>query len=317
VAIGTGMLLGWTFEICLAMLLNYWTTPLTKAESKKIKKTQGPRRYWLYSKWIALNQYKLFILIKWCLALAVLGFIYLQVVEFHQHSAELAPHLSEPQIMLSGTNQLGEKVVVDDYREAYFWLRDNTPEDSRVLAWWDYGYQINGIANRTTIADGNTWNHEHIALLGRCLISPERKAHRIIRHLADYVLVWSSRWVGIYGDDLAKCPHMARIASSVFFDIDHKQFYMTGPDTASPALSRSLLFNLHGYGMNPSVPKPKYFEEAFTTKNAMVRIYKVKNVAQESKKFVAANHTYPPALADVLSKSNSFQREREELYLNL
>ena len=55
-------------------------------------------------------------------------------------------------------------------QEAYWWLRDNTPEDSRVLSWWDYGYQINGIANRTTIADGNTWNHEHIALLGR--VSP-------------------------------------------------------------------------------------------------------------------------------------------------
>eukprot|EP00966_Prymnesium_polylepis_P233944 5411290-Prymnesium_polylepis.1 len=24
------------------------------------------------------------------------------------------------------------------------------------MAWWDYGYQIAGIANRTTIADGNT-----------------------------------------------------------------------------------------------------------------------------------------------------------------
>ena len=44
---------------------------------------------------------------------------------------------------------------------------DHTPEDARVMAWWDYGYQINGIANRTTLADGNTWNHEHIALLGQ------------------------------------------------------------------------------------------------------------------------------------------------------
>ena len=35
------------------------------------------------------------------------------------------------------------------------------------MAWWDYGYQISGVANRTTIADGNTWNHEHIALLGK------------------------------------------------------------------------------------------------------------------------------------------------------
>ena len=45
-------------------------------------------------------------------------------------------------------------------RQAYKWLRDNTPEDARVMAWWDYGYQIAGIANRTTIADGNTWSLE-------------------------------------------------------------------------------------------------------------------------------------------------------------
>ena len=36
----------------------------------------------------------------------------------------------------------GTYLVVDDYREAYWWLRDNTPEDSRVMAWWDYGYQV-------------------------------------------------------------------------------------------------------------------------------------------------------------------------------
>ena len=37
---------------------------------------------------------------------------------------------------------------------------------TRTLTRWDYGYQISGVANRTTLADGNTWNHEHIALLG-------------------------------------------------------------------------------------------------------------------------------------------------------
>ena len=33
-------------------------------------------------------------------------------------------------------------------------LRGNASSDARVMAWWDYGYQIAGIANRTTIADG-------------------------------------------------------------------------------------------------------------------------------------------------------------------
>ena len=57
------------------------------------------------------------------------------------------------------------------------------------MAWWDYGYQITGIGNRTSLADGNTWNHEHIALLGKCLVIPEHESHKITRHLADYVLV--------------------------------------------------------------------------------------------------------------------------------
>ena len=59
-----------------------------------------------------------------------------------------------------------------------------------MLAWWDYGYQISGMAKRVTLADGNTWNHEHIALVGLCLTSPEEEAHALTRHLADYVLVW-------------------------------------------------------------------------------------------------------------------------------
>ena len=83
------------------------------------------------------------------------------------------------------------------------------------MAWWDYGYQIAGIAERTTIADGNTWNHEHIATLGRCMASEEKEAHKMVKHLADYVLIWT----GGGGDDLAKSPHMARIGNSVYDDI--------------------------------------------------------------------------------------------------
>merc|ERR1719460_1306503 len=109
----------------------------------------------------------------------------------------------------------GEIEIVDDYRLAYGFLREETPHDARVMAWWDYGYQITGVGNRTSIADGNTWNHEHIATLGRTLTNPEKKAHNIMKHLADYVLVWA----GGGGDDMAKSPHLARIANSVFPDV--------------------------------------------------------------------------------------------------
>jgi len=31
-------------------------------------------------------------------------------------------------------------MIIDDYREAYYWLKQNTPSDSNIMSWWDYGY---------------------------------------------------------------------------------------------------------------------------------------------------------------------------------
>ncbi len=133
---------------------------------------------------------------------------------FRSYSWSISTHLSTPSIIQKGRVKDGSVVKIDDYREAYWWIRDNTPKDARVMAWWDYGYQITAIANRTTIADGNTWNHEHIALLAKIFTTEVDEAYSIARHLADYILVWA----GGGGDDLAKSPHLARIANSVYRD---------------------------------------------------------------------------------------------------
>jgi dolichyl-diphosphooligosaccharide--protein glycosyltransferase len=139
---------------------------------------------------------------------------YILCVNFTHYCWRLSQDLSNPTIIVKARLRDGTVIKLDDYREAYWWLRDNTPEDSRIMAWWDYGYQITAIANRTTIADGNTWNHEHIALLGKALTTDEEEGYQIARHLADYVLLWG----GGGGDDLAKSPHLARIANSVYRD---------------------------------------------------------------------------------------------------
>ena len=152
--------------------------------------------------------------IKAITAIIMLGTIYVQSQTFNDYSWKISSSLSNPSIILKGQTREGNVIKVDDYREAYWWLRDNTPEDARIMAWWDYGYQITGIANRTTIADGNTWNHEHIALLGKALTGSVEEGYQIARHLADYVLIWG----GGGGDDLAKSPHLARIANSVYRD---------------------------------------------------------------------------------------------------
>ena len=63
--------------------------------------------------------------------------------------------------------------ILDDFREAYYWLWQNTADNATVMSWWDYGYQIAGMANRTTLVDNNTWNNSHIAQVGKAFASPE------------------------------------------------------------------------------------------------------------------------------------------------
>ena len=243
---------------------------------------------------------------------------------FIDYSWRMAEQMSGPSIMFKANLRSGETIIVDDYREAYWWLRDNTPEDARVMAWWDYGYQITGIGERTTIADGNTWNHEHIATLGKALTSEQHKAHKIVRHLADYILIWT----GDGGDDLAKSPHMARIGNSVYRDIcpgdpTCSKFGFYGRGQPTPMMRESLLYNLHSHNIVPGVQADeKLYREVFKSKFGKVRIFKVLGVSLASKKWVAdpANRLcdaegswycpgqYPPALRRLIASRKPFSQ---------
>lgn len=261
--------------------------------------------------------------VKKIIAILCFVFVTLSWNQFAAYCDGMSHALSNPSIMFKGRASNGQEVLVDDYREAYNWLRRSTPEDSRILAWWDYGYQITGISNRTTIADGNTWNHEHIALLGMILTGPEKQSHRIMRHLADYVLVWA----GGGGDDLAKSPHLARIANSVYRnhcpnDPTCRAFgFRDRQGTPSPMMQKSLLYKLHSHNIRPGVEAdPNRFKEVFKSKYGKVRIFKILGVSKESKAWVAnpANKLcdvqgswycpgqYPPALEPVLKSKTDF-----------
>lgn len=66
---------------------------------------------------------------------------------------------SSPSVVLSSKNNDGSLHIIDDFREAFYWLRQNTKENAVVCSWWDYGYQISGMAERPTLVDNNTWNN--------------------------------------------------------------------------------------------------------------------------------------------------------------
>jgi dolichyl-diphosphooligosaccharide--protein glycosyltransferase len=73
------------------------------------------------------------------------------------------------------------------------WVSKNTPKDAVIASWWDYGYWITTIGNRTTLADNATINWTRIAAIGQMLMSEPREGVQIAKNLqADYILIYVS-----------------------------------------------------------------------------------------------------------------------------
>jgi dolichyl-diphosphooligosaccharide---protein glycosyltransferase len=76
-------------------------------------------------------------IIRRVVSLIMIIAIYIATQSFVNYCWRLQHDLSSPTIIVKARRRDGTVIKVDDYREAYWWLRDNTPEDSRVMAWWD------------------------------------------------------------------------------------------------------------------------------------------------------------------------------------
>lgn len=214
---------------------------------------------------------------------------------------------SSPSIVLSARSHDGGRIIFDDFREAYTWLKENTPEDSRIMSWWDYGYQITAMANRTILVDNNTWNNTHISRVGQAMASNEHDAYKIMRELdVDYVLVIFGGLTGYSSDDINKFLWMVRIGGSTDrgAHIKENDYYTASGDfridrEGSPTLLNCLMYKLCYYrfgqvytegGKPPGYDRVRSseignkdfeldtLEEAYTTEHWLVRIYKVKDL---------------------------------------
>lgn len=213
---------------------------------------------------------------------------------------------SSPSVVLASKNRDGSPAIIDDFREAYYWLRMNTDEDAKVMAWWDYGYQIGGMADRTTFVDNNTWNNTHIATVGKAMAVDEAQSEVIMRRLGvDYVLVIFGGMIGYTGDDINKFLWMVRISEGIWPEDVNERTYFTErgeyriDDFSTQTMRNSLMYKMSYYsfgdlyeGRDPidRVRQQKLtaqyaksihldvLEEVFTTENWLVRIYKLKDL---------------------------------------
>jgi dolichyl-diphosphooligosaccharide--protein glycosyltransferase len=210
---------------------------------------------------------------------------------------------SSPSVVLASKMPDGSQFIIDDYREAYYWLRQNTPHNAKIMSWWDYGYQIGGMADRPTLVDNNTWNNTHIATVGKAMSSREEVSYPILRqHDVDYVLVVFGGLLGYSGDDLNKFLWMVRIAEGIWPDEISERDYFTArgeyrvDEEATPTMKNSLMYKMSYYNYNSlfpagqavdrvrgvklpaESPQLNTLEEAFTSENWIIRIYKVKDL---------------------------------------
>ena len=80
------------------------------------------------------------------------------------------------------------QMSTNDWPEAMNWLKNNTSEDAIIASWWDYGYWITTLSDRTTIVDNATVIDWQIKKMAYSLITtPENSWHILNSHYTEDV----------------------------------------------------------------------------------------------------------------------------------
>ncbi|KAG5990576.1 oligosaccharyl transferase stt3 subunit [Claviceps spartinae] len=260
----------------------------------------------------------------------VVGSILVYLLMFVTHCTWVTSNAySSPSVVLASRMPDGSQHIIDDYREAYQWLRQNTKKDAKIMSWWDYGYQIGGMADRPTLVDNNTWNNTHIATVGKAMSSSEEVSYPIMRqHEVDYVLVVFGALLGYSGDDINKFLWMVRIAEGIWPDeVNERDFFTSRGEyrvdsEATETMKNSLLYKMSYYNYHTLFPPGQAadrvrgvrlpdqgpvlntVEEAFTSENWIIRIYKVKDLDN-----VGRDHTAVAAFEKGLKKKRTLKKK--------
>jgi len=177
-----------------------------------------------------------------------------------------------------------------DWIEALLWMRENLPNDAVVASWWDYGYWITTIANKTTLADNSTMDEGRIKKIAQAFLSNETEALRLLKEMgATHVVVFEAfdpntgfLFGGRGWGDFVKSYWMARIAGLnvtdyMTYNSQYGVYLPTGPKAPQTTLYR-LIFNTRSelwasWGIR--IPKPEHFELVFQSSHGFVFVYKI------------------------------------------
>jgi dolichyl-diphosphooligosaccharide--protein glycosyltransferase len=162
-----------------------------------------------------------------------------------------------------------------DWLQALSWMSDNLPDDAIVVSWWDYGYWIEALANKTTLADGATINRNQIANIAKMMmLPPEESISLFQKYNATHVLVFITYDPGtgqsIPVGDNVKWHWMVRIGGFNESDFDPIYDPNTGQTVPTDNFTNSTI-----NGLLTGRYDEVRFEPVFFSEYAFVRIYRI------------------------------------------
>ena len=98
--------------------------------------------------------------------------------------------IDEPPVLLTGATS---NPPSNDWKDTLEWMKNNTPENSVIASWWDYGYWIQTLGERATISDNSTIHSNLIAEHAKMLLSNPDTSWKMLQEMdADYVVIFVS-----------------------------------------------------------------------------------------------------------------------------
>jgi dolichyl-diphosphooligosaccharide--protein glycosyltransferase len=159
------------------------------SKSKKVKKknVEGSKVLPVKSRWMILS-YVVLIIAMLCIPMV-----------YPPNSNWLSSADIPPSIANGGT---GYRLQTNDWIDTLNWIAKDTPKNSVIAAWWDYGYWITTLGNKTSLADNATINQTRIATIAKMFIDQKENGIKVAQDLkADYILVYvvGQRFSGVNG----------------------------------------------------------------------------------------------------------------------
>jgi dolichyl-diphosphooligosaccharide--protein glycosyltransferase len=119
----------------------------------------------------------------------IIIFLFTLPLIFPENSSWIS-NADTPPIILTGATSYSP---THDWLDTLEWIKFNTPENAVIASWWDYGYWITTMSDRTTIVDNATLSTIQIQKMAKMLMSTPDDSWNMLKEMnADYVVIFLS-----------------------------------------------------------------------------------------------------------------------------